>query len=255
MNPFTATSFRPKISILAEIRAAKGHTPGASVDCIAVAGQTFIAPGITDAYAWGGSFYIETEDNTAGGQMFGAEVGVKNEGSVVTSIDSAANGYGSDGGTKQKVGLWIATFGSNKITALIANTSAIAGGAQYGMYLRSIAHTYAHFRNPVSGAIGIDMPNSANWAEAIRLPNVASIEAYNAAGSGTYQLLGLDASDGLCWAATHAQSRSATRAQPSAYTERPPWLELPRSPHRPAAAPSTPKPAPPSTLSAPPLPT
>ena len=47
-----------------------------------------------------------------------------------------------------KVVLWLRSYGANKVTALIANTSTTAGGAHYGMHLRSVDSAYLRFQSP-----------------------------------------------------------------------------------------------------------
>lgn len=184
INDYTASGTHAKGAILALVLNKSSSADGHARDGVPVYGQGWIDAGQTSGRAHGLVGEARHVDNTADGLLFGAELGVFNEGTLVTNPDD----------TKAKIGAWIVSRGSQRATAMIA-TGNNSAAWHYAAFLRQFTVGIRLQSPGTAGAIGIDMTNNANWGVAIQMPNGKSLRGYKADGSAALDIALLNTSD------------------------------------------------------------
>lgn len=186
-----ASSAQNKAAVIGHVRNGVDSQNDLSVYTagIGVWGAGYITNSITGGRVWG----VVSEavaSSTTDGMLIGVEAGLHNYASVVTTIGDA----------KQKVNIWVANH-ANKLTGGIV-FSAGGDGWHYGAVVKR-CQNHLLLRDPLAaGAVGIDMPNDANWGTAIKIPNNNNISGYNAAGAAVISIARINASDSVVLGST-----------------------------------------------------
>lgn len=163
-----------KAAILATARTNVTKTSGFAATAIGIIAQGHIDEAI-EGQAIGALLEGVTGTGLADGQVFGAEIGVFNNSGVTGTVD----------GEDQKWCIFLAPkhAGGDKITGMI-----LSGGqeaqADFGIYLRKVEKEFIHLEGAnLTGCIGINMLNDAQWGQSIILPSDAPLSIRNSGGT------------------------------------------------------------------------
>jgi hypothetical protein len=115
-------------------------------------------------------------------RTFGAAI--INNGTAQPSIDTLTSKYNYGAGQQ----------GTQPGTVAYFMEASPTIGWYYGGVWRNFRTAGLHLRTPFAGssATGIDMPNDANWGDAIRLPNAVPLKAYSQDGLSQIEIAQVD---------------------------------------------------------------